>query len=60
MTLDFAQLVSEKTAQGKSMKYDIDLKIRQIRPPKKRTKKREPLKTIKSDSQKYCLKEAQD
>ena len=28
MTLDFAQLVSEKTAQGKSMKYDIDLKIR--------------------------------
>lgn len=28
MTLDFAQLVSEKTAQGKSQKYDIDLKIR--------------------------------
>ena len=28
MTLDFAQLVSEKTAQGRSMKYDIDLKIR--------------------------------
>lgn len=28
MTLDLAQLVSEKTAQGKSQKYDIDLKIR--------------------------------
>ena len=28
MSLDLAQLVSEKTAQGKSQKYDIDLKIR--------------------------------
>ena len=28
MTLEFAQRVSEKTAQGKSQKYDIDLKIR--------------------------------
>ena len=28
MTLDLAQLVSQKTAQGKSQKYDIDLKIR--------------------------------
>ena len=28
MTLEFAQRVSEKTAQGKSQKYDIELKIR--------------------------------
>jgi len=28
MSLDFANLVSEKTAQGKSHRYDIDLKIR--------------------------------